>query len=103
MNYFKLTKVFRDLALQAGDAIMEIYSRGNIAIETKSDSSPVTNADKTADTIIYRGLKKAFPDLDVVTEEKSESHYLRKRILFWLILSTEQKNLLIKRENSQLI
>ncbi len=79
MDYFKLTEVFRDLALQAGDAIMEIYLHGNIAIETKIDSSPVTNADKTADAIIYNGLKEAFPDLDVVTEEKSESHYSRKK------------------------
>ena len=79
MDYFKLTEVFRDLALQAGDAIMKIYSHGNIAIETKIDASPVTNADKAADAIIYRGLKSAFPDLDVVTEEKSESHYLRKK------------------------
>ena len=93
MDYFKLTEVFRDLALQAGDAIMEIYLHGDIAIETKIDASPVTNADKTADAIIYNGLKEAFPDLDVVTEEKSESHYSRKRILFWLILSTAQKNL----------
>ena len=79
MDYFKLTEVFRDLALQAGDAIMEIYLHGNIAIETKIDSSPVTNADKTADAIIYNGLKEAFPDLDVVTEEKSESHYSRNK------------------------
>ena len=79
MDYIKLTKVFRDLALQAGDAIMEIYSHGNIAIETKIDASPVTNADKTADAIIYNGLKEAFPDLDVVTEEKSESHYSRNK------------------------
>ena len=71
MDYFKLTEVFRDLALQAGDAIMEIYLHGNIVIETKTDSSPVTNADKAADAIIYRGLKAAFPNLDVVTEEKS--------------------------------
>ncbi len=79
MDFFKLTEVFCDLALQAGDAIMEIYSRGNIVIETKTDSSPVTNADKAADAIIYRGLKAAFPNLDVVTEEKSESHYLLKK------------------------
>ena len=51
MDYFKLTEVFRDLALQAGDAIMEIYLHDNIAIETKIDASPVTNADKTADSI----------------------------------------------------
>ena len=77
MDYIKLTQVFRNLALQAGDKIMEIYSKGNVAIETKSDSSPVTNADKAADTIIYQGLKEAFPDVDLVTEEKLESHYLK--------------------------
>ena len=77
MDYIQLTQVFRNLALQAGDEIMEIYSNGNVAIETKSDASPVTNADKSADTIIYQGLKEAFPDVAVVTEEKLESHYLR--------------------------
>ena len=77
MDYFKLTEVFRDLALQAGDAIMEIYLHGDIAIETKIDASPVTNADKAADTIICQGLKKAFPNIAVVTEEKLESHFLK--------------------------
>ena len=77
MDYIHLSQVFRNLALQAGDAIMKIYSKGNVAIETKSDSSPVTNADKAADTIIYQGLKQAFPDVAVVTEEKLESHYLK--------------------------
>ena len=77
MDYIYLNQVFRNLALQAGDAIMKIYSKGNVAIETKSDSSPVTNADKAADTIIYQGLKQAFPDVAVVTEEKLESHYLK--------------------------
>ena len=77
MNYIQLTQVFRSLALQAGDAIMEIYSHGIVAIETKSDASPVTNADKAADTIICQGLKKAFPNIAVVTEEKLESHFLK--------------------------
>ena len=48
MDYIKLTQVFRNLALKAGDEIMKIYSKGNVAIETKSDSSPVTNAAKSA-------------------------------------------------------
>ena len=56
---------------------MEIYSNDDIAIETKSDASPITNADKIADTIIYQGLKEAFPGVAVVTEEKSESHSLK--------------------------
>ncbi len=77
MDYIKLTQVFRNLALKAGDAIMEIYSNGNISMDTKRDASPVTNADKAADNIIYEGLKQAFPNISVVTEEKSESHYLK--------------------------
>ena len=77
MDYIYLNQVFRNLALQAGDAIMKIYSKGNVAVETKSDSSPVTNADKAADTILYQGLKEAFPDVALVTEEKLESHYLK--------------------------
>ena len=77
MDYIKLTQVFRKLALQAGDKIMEVYSKGNIAIETKGDSSPVTNADKAADTIIYKGLEQAFPDVTIVTEEKLESQSIK--------------------------
>ena len=73
MDYIKLTQVFRNLALQAGDKIMEIYSKGNVAIETKGDFSPVTNADKAADSIIYQGLEEAFPDVALVTEENLES------------------------------
>lgn len=77
MDYIKLSQVFTQLALQAGDAIMQIYSKDNILVETKSDDSPVTNADKIADAIIYQGLKKAFPNTTIVTEEKSQSHLIR--------------------------
>ena len=52
LDYIKLNQVFTQLALQAGDAIMQIYSKDNILVETKNDDSPVTNADKIADAII---------------------------------------------------
>ena len=77
MDFIKLSQVFTQLALQAGDAIMQIYSKDNILVETKSDDSPVTNADKIADAIIYQGLTKAFPNTTIVTEEKSQSHLIR--------------------------
>ena len=51
--------------------------KNNIQVTYKSESQPVTNADKAADTIVYQGLKQAFPDVAVVTEEKLESHYLK--------------------------
>ena len=45
----------RDLALQAGDAIMQIYGADDFAIEVKDDASPVTAADKAADALIAAG------------------------------------------------
>ena len=64
----------RRLALEAGRAIMEIYGLDDFDVKTKSDESPVTVADETADKIIFDGLSKAFPDMVIVTEEQSDTH-----------------------------
>ena len=64
MDYIKLNQVFTQLALQAGDAIMQIYSKDNILVETKSDDSPVTNADKIADSHYLSGTEKGLSQYD---------------------------------------
>ncbi|WP_394178982.1 3'(2'),5'-bisphosphate nucleotidase CysQ [Yoonia maritima] len=74
MDFDKLTKVMRELALLAGDKIMEIYAADDFEIRSKSDESPVTVADEAADAIISAGLREAFPDVPLVTEEQSNSH-----------------------------
>lgn len=74
MNYNKMATVFRKLALEAGDLIMEIYEADDFDIKSKSDDSPVTAADEAADAHISEGLKAAFPDVLLVTEEQAESH-----------------------------
>lgn len=74
MNYDKLTTVMRNLALQAGDKIMEIYAAADFDVRAKSDQSPVTAADVAADAIISAGLRAAFPDVALVTEEQAASH-----------------------------
>ena len=74
MDYEKLTHVMRDLALQAGDAIMQIYGADDFAIEVKDDASPVTAADKAADALIAAGLRAAFPETLLITEEQAASH-----------------------------
>ena len=66
--------VFRELALRAGDVIMEIYEADDFGVKTKSDDSPVTAADEAADALISAGLRAAFPDVLLVTEEQSASH-----------------------------
>ncbi|WP_425040413.1 3'(2'),5'-bisphosphate nucleotidase CysQ [Primorskyibacter sp. S187A] len=74
MEHEKLTQVMRALALEAGDAIMEIYEADDFDVKVKSDDSPVTAADEAADALISKGLRAAFPDVTLVTEEQSATH-----------------------------
>ena len=74
MDYEKLVNVMRKLSLEAGDKIMQIYGQDDFEVESKSDDSPVTAADKAADAIISDGLRAAFPDVMLVTEEQSDTH-----------------------------
>ncbi|MEP5759814.1 MAG: 3'(2'),5'-bisphosphate nucleotidase CysQ [Litoreibacter sp.] len=82
MDYNVVATVFRRLALEAGSAIMEIYGTDDFDVRSKSDESPVTAADEAADKIIYAGLKKAFPDSLIVTEEQAATHAEQARDFF---------------------
>jgi len=64
----------RRLALAAGARIMEIYEGPDFDVKVKSDASPVTEADEAADALISAGLRAAFPDVALVTEEQAASH-----------------------------
>ncbi|WP_445941972.1 3'(2'),5'-bisphosphate nucleotidase CysQ [Pseudotabrizicola sp. L79] len=71
-----LIEVMRRLALEAGDRIMEIYDGPDFEVKSKSDASPVTEADEAADALISAGLRAAFPDVVLITEEQAASHSL---------------------------
>lgn len=77
MNHDTLVTVIRRLALEAGDRIMQIYRSDDFDVKVKSDSSPVTEADEAADAIISAGLRAAFPDVTLITEEQAGSHDLK--------------------------
>ncbi|MCH2163685.1 MAG: 3'(2'),5'-bisphosphate nucleotidase CysQ [Marinovum sp.] len=74
MNYQDLTRVMRTLALEAGDVIMDIYNADDFDVKVKSDDSPVTAADEAADALISAGLRAAFPDVTLITEEQAATH-----------------------------
>ena len=74
MDYEKLVTVMRTLALEGGAKIMEIYGTDDFGVQTKDDESPVTLADQAADVLISAGLRTAFPDVLLVTEEQAASH-----------------------------
>jgi 3'(2'), 5'-bisphosphate nucleotidase len=74
MDFNHLTATMRRLALDAGDVIMEVYAAPDFNVRAKDDSSPVTEADEKADAVISAGLRAAFPDVALVTEEQAGSH-----------------------------
>lgn len=74
MNEEELLRVFRKLAIEAGEIIMDVYHNDDLGVEAKADESPVTVADKRADAHISAGLREAFPDIPLVTEEQASSH-----------------------------
>lgn len=77
MDFFPLVSLMRKLALEAGDKIMEVYASPDFDVRAKSDASPVTEADEAADAIISAGLRAAYPEVTLITEEQADSHALR--------------------------
>ena len=84
MDHQSLIKALAPVARQAGAAIMAIHSRGVIA-DTKGDGSPVTEADRAAETIILEALAKIAPDITIISEENTESHALAAPDRFFLV------------------
>jgi 3'(2'), 5'-bisphosphate nucleotidase len=76
MNFDALVPVMRRLALEAGDVILQVYNSPDFEVKSKSDLSPVTEADEAADALISAGLRAAFPDVTLITEEQADSHAL---------------------------
>ena len=77
MDFDTLIPVIRRLALEAGERIMAVYDGPDFEVRSKSDASPVTIADEAADGLISAGLRAAFPDVVLITEEQAASHALR--------------------------
>ena len=74
MDFERLTAEMRRLALAAGERIMAIYSADDFEVRSKLDDSPVTAADEAADALISDGLRTAFPDVALITEEQAATH-----------------------------
>lgn len=82
MDYAAIVETIRRLALEAGAATLSVYNGPDFEVRSKSDASPVTEADEKADAIISGGLAEAFPDIPVVTEEQAGSHSIQAPVFF---------------------
>ena len=63
-----VTDIFTAIALEAGALILSIYGR-KFEVTTKSDASPLTEADTAAEALILERLAAALPGIPVVAEE----------------------------------
>jgi 3'(2'), 5'-bisphosphate nucleotidase len=68
-DHARLLDDIAEAAREAGEAILEVVRRG-FDIETKGDSSPVTEADRAAELIILAALARAAPGVPVIAEEE---------------------------------
>jgi len=68
MAYEKELFVAVKLAREAGEVIMSFFE-GKNEVHTKSDGTPVTQADIASNELILAGIKREFPDDAIVSEE----------------------------------
>ena len=68
-DYGRLIDELAIAAREAGEAILEIVRRG-FEVESKHDTSPVTEADRAAELIILAALARAAPGVPVIAEEE---------------------------------
>lgn len=73
-----------DLARQAGATIMRYYRTGLIA-DRKNGDEPVTEADQAADRLIAAGLRAAFPEDGLLTEESDDDLDRLNRERVWIV------------------
>ncbi len=72
-------------AREAGELVAAYYARGSIAVDTKADRSPVTEADREAGARITRVLRAAFPGDWVLSEEEPDDPARLGRARVWLV------------------
>lgn len=87
------------IAIQAGQAIMEIYANPSIVVTAKADDSPLTQADLASDRVISAGLAALSMGWPVLSEESAQIAYEDRRDWqrFWLVDPLDGTKEFIKR------
>lgn len=88
------------IAHEAGEAILSIYHRPeSLQVDHKADSTPLTEADLAAHTLICASLERLTPNIPILSEE-SDSEQIRDRLSwqrYWLVDPLDGTKEFIKR------
>ena len=78
-------RVCVELARRAGEAALTFYGKP-LRVEHKEEfDEPVTQADRTANELIVRGLREAFPEDGILAEESVDTSRRLGRERVWMI------------------
>ncbi|RDL44032.1 3'(2'),5'-bisphosphate nucleotidase [Marinomonas piezotolerans] len=93
----ELLPAIEQIALNAGGCIMEIYRR-DFEVDFKADESPLTEADKAANTVIVKELQQLTPHIPILSEEAVEA-FKGPNVngLYWLVDPLDGTKEFIKR------
>ncbi|MEW9797741.1 3'(2'),5'-bisphosphate nucleotidase CysQ [Alteromonas sp. CYL-A6] len=83
----ELLSLAKDVAREAGEAVLTVYDNGDYDAYSKADASPVTSADYLANDIINKRLNAATPDIPILSEENKQAALAERKHWqrYWLI------------------
>jgi 3'(2'), 5'-bisphosphate nucleotidase len=68
MDFKAAGAILADIVEEAGRVVMP-YWRSDLAVTHKADSSPVTEADRAGEVLIFQRLGELFPGIPIIAEE----------------------------------
>jgi 3'(2'), 5'-bisphosphate nucleotidase len=94
----ELTDNIKQICLQAGDKILEIYET-DFSVETKQDDSPLTAADMAAHNTICDALSQLTPATPILSEESSRISFPERQSWnqYWLVDPLDGTREFVKR------
>ncbi|OPX56025.1 3'(2'), 5'-bisphosphate nucleotidase [Oceanospirillum multiglobuliferum] len=89
----------KQLAQNAGEAILEIYQQDDLGVSVKSDDSPLTLADLAAHRCIVAGLTQLTPEWPILSEESAEIDWAARQQwqTYWLVDPLDGTKEFVKR------
>lgn len=67
-------EIFVPLVRRAGEAILDVYAT-DFEHSLKADRSPLTEADKRSQSILFDGIRAVAPDIPIISEEAEQVEY----------------------------
>ncbi|MCG8600342.1 MAG: 3'(2'),5'-bisphosphate nucleotidase CysQ [Verrucomicrobiales bacterium] len=88
----------KEIAMQAGKAILEVYGT-EFSVDIKEDTSPLTDADRKGNEVIVEALGRLYPDIPIISEETKAVEYEARKNweYFWLVDPLDGTKEFVKR------